>query len=307
MKTSFPPRSNRALPGLVLLFILGMLAPATAQYAISLEIPRRTFVAMEPIVATVTINNRSGADVYLDAPGQKRWLSFSISNTDGRTFPPLDIDGEQPFILKAGTTVSKKIRLTDSFALSEIGTYGMTASVIHPASTQYYESNRVQFTIVDATVMWEEPVGVPEGFKRAGRIHNMAVLIHRDSDSTSLYARIVDERSRLPVATFQLGPVSLVLDPQITIDSKNNLHVFFLAAPKIFCHALISPDGELKKRVYYRELDGDRPAMITAANGDISVRGGFYFDPSVVSDPSIPGLGEGTTPTRSVSDRPPGL
>lgn len=302
------PRSA-TFGGLLLLLLLGMLSPASAQYAINLEVSKRSFVAMEPIVAIVTINNRSGADVYLDAPGQKRWLSFNITNTDGRSFPPLDIHGEEPFILKAGSNVSKKIRISDSFALSEIGTYGMTASVFHPSSVQYYESNRVQFTIVDATELWTQPIGVPEGFKSAGRVHNMAVLIHRDINSISLYARITDDRSGLPIATYQLGPVSLVLDPQITIDSKNQVNVFFLAAPKVFCHAVIAPDGELLKRVYYRELEGDRPAMVTSASGTISVQGGYYFDPSATPTPGISaGPAEsGSNGGRSVSDRPPGL
>lgn len=304
-----PSLQRLLLATLVALTTLVAATQATAQYGVGLELPRRNFVAGEVITATVTIANRSGADVFLDAPGQKRWLSFKISNTQGRDFPPLDVGGEGSFILKAGSTVAKKVQLTDNFALSEIGTYAITASVFHPASGQYYESNRAHFTLVGASEIWKQSVGVPEGSKLAGRIHSVAILIHRDTDSTSLYTQVTDERSGLPVITYQLGPASLVLEPQIKIDADNQVHVFFLASPNIFCHSVIAPDGELKKRVYYRELDDDRPTMITDGTGKIAIVGGSYFDPSAAAaaSKSNPGGLPSTGPGRSVSDRPPGL
>lgn len=293
----------------LLLLALGAAGELRGQYGVSLKLPRLNFVAGEPILASVTIANRSGADVFLDAPGEARWLSFNIVNTDGRTFPPLDVQGEKPFILKAGATVARKIPITNSFALSEIGTYAMTASVYHPASGQYFESNRAHFTVMDASPYWNRSVGVPEGSKYAGRIHDVAILVHRDTDITALYARITDDRSRLPILTYQLGPVSLVIEPQITIDPKNQVHVFFLASPKIFCYAIIAPDGELKKRLYYREIEGDRPAMVTTTGGEVAVQGGYYYDPAAAAEAGnttpqgLPTSGPG----RGVSDRPPGL
>ncbi len=309
MSTAPPiPRLLAAL--LLAILALGAATEASAQYGVNLKLSRRSYVVGEAILATVTIANRSGADVFLDAPGQRRWLSFMIVNSDGRTFPPLDVGGgEEPFILKAGSTVNKTIAITESFAISDVGTYTMTASVFHPGSTQYYESNRAHFTMVDASPYWDRVVGVPEGYKYAGRSHNVAILVHRDTDTTALYAKVTDERSKLPVITYQLGPVSLVLEPQITIDPENKVHVFFLAAPKIFCHATIAPDGNLEKRVYYREFENDRPAMVTGASGDVAIRGGAYFDPAAAAEAArenpngLPSAGPG----RSVTDRPPGL
>jgi hypothetical protein len=90
----------------------------------------------------------------------------------------------------------------------------------------------------------------------------------------------------------------MVVQPQISIDVKNKLHVFFMAQPRTFCHVIVNPDGKVFRRSYYRDQEGNRPSLLMMPDG-AQVVGGQYFDPSAPPPE--------TKPLRKASDRPPGL
>lgn len=270
-----------------------------AQFATNLALPKTNFLSLEPMQATVTITNRSGADVVVSGANEANWLTFEITDSVGRTLAPVGVKSEKPFIFKSGTTISEKVTVTDRYGIEELGTYGITATVYHPPSKQYYQSNRVRFNIMDSKPYWEAPIGVPAGYESAGRIHRYALVIFRDVDTTKLYFRLFDDRSNQKLATYELGPMTSSQEPVAFVDRENKLHAFFLAQPKLYCYVIIAPDGKLKKREYYKELEGNRPAMTSTGEGVVAVAGGQFFDPS--APPPKQGSG------RSVSERPPGL
>ena len=272
-----------------------------AQYEVSLTLPRTNFLALEAIPATVTVTNRTGAEAVLGGPGRGSWLSFEMTDKTGLPLAPMDVSGDELIQIPAGGTIQQKIMVTDAFAPTEIGNYGLTARVAHVASGQYYTSARVRFNITDSKPMWEQAYGVPEGFEGAGSVRRYAVLLFTDLSSTSLYVRVIDDKSNLRLHTFRLGPVSMAHDPQITMDRENQLQVLFLAQPGIYAHCVVTPDGKLKKRSYYRDVEGNRPSMSLDSNGNVAVAGGVFFDPSA------PPPSETSKPSRNVSDRPPGL
>lgn len=283
----------------VILFLCALAPEAGAQFATNLTLPKTNFLSLEPVQATVTITNRSGSDVVMSGANQSNWLTFEITDSIGRTVAPVGLVQQKPFIFKAGTTISEKVMISSFYGIDQLGAYGMIANVYHPPSRQYYVSNRLRFNIMNSKPFWEAPVGVPVGYPDSGRIRRYALTIFRDVDKSNLYFRLFDDRSNQVRATFELGPVSSTSEPEPFVDRDNTLHVFFLALPKVYCYAKIGPDGKLKKREYYKEVEGNRPAMLAGGDGTVTLRGGEFFDPSAPPPAKSKG--------RNVSERPPGL
>lgn len=282
------------------LFLLLLLtACAHAQFNVTVSLPRTNYLALEAISASVSVTNLSGSDVVLGGPGRSSWLSFDITDSTGHSVP-VEVAADELIQIPPGSSIQRQIVVTDAYSPTEMGNYGLTARVLHSPTQQYYVSNRVRFNITDAKPIWEQTFGMPEGYKNVGKVRKYSLSIFRDVDSSSLYFRLIDEASGLRLQTYRLGPVSLIYDPQITVDRENRLQVLFLAMPKIFTHVIIKPDGALFKRGYYREQEGSRPQLARAANGDTRVIGGEYFDPSA-PPPKAKNSGRG------VSERPPGL
>ena len=283
---------------LVCLLLL-LATSAHAQFGISVSLPRSTFMALEAIPATVTIANRSGADVVLGGPGRSSWLSFEMTDSAGHPLAPIEVSAEDMVQIPAGGTVQRKIVVTDAFAPTEIGNYALTARVLHPPTQQFYGSNRARFAITDAKPIWEQSFGVPDGYRNVGKICRYALSIFREAEQTSLYFRLIDDQTGMRMQTYALGPISMIYDPQITVDRENRLQVLFLAMPKLYTHVIVKPDGSLFKRGYYRETEAGRPQMVSTATGETKVLGGEYMDPS---KPAATGKSR-----RKVSERPPGL
>jgi len=272
---------------------------ANAQYVTNLTLLKNQFLTGEPVVATVTIINRSGADVILGGHGARDWVQFEIIESTGRRLAPITVGSEQAITIKAGDATKKGFELSGGYSTADLGTFTMVANVLHPITKQYYASNTVRMTITDSkSYLFDQPFGVPEGFPNAGRARRYNIILFRELNSLLLYSRVTDDKSGAYLATLLLGPVIMVSQPQISIDAKNKLHVFFLAQPHIYCHAIVNPDGKVFKRSYYRDDDGNRPSLLMAG-GTGQVVGGVYFDP--LAPPAE------KKKMRKASERPPGL
>lgn len=272
---------------------------ASGQYTIKLSLDKKTFLSQEPMRATVELSNNSGSDVVMGGPANTNWLSFHLEDATGRQYPPVQVEVEEPFVFKAGAVMKRQIQMSDNHAIADIGAYGVHAVVYHAPTQSYYQSNRVRFAVTEVKAFWEQDFGVPQGLQDAGRVRKYSLHVLREDDGSRLYFRLTDDRSQMRVATYSLGPVNLALDPSFTMDSKNRLQVFFLAAPQIFVHCVIGPDGTLVSRKYYKEGKDNRPVLATRA-GEIFVAGGILFDPNApVVTPQNTG--------RTASQRPPGL
>lgn len=275
-------------------------SPARAQFMTNITLNKETYLTYEAVEATVTISNRSGADVVMGGPGGQSWLSFEVTAPDGRPVPAMRTRSDEPIVFKSGATISRKVLLSDTHPFSEYGAYTIAASIYHPPSQQYFASNRARVNMTDSKPFWEQRYGVPLGLPGAGQIRRYALCQLRDTERTYLYVRVLDDKSGSKLATYALGICIFVADPQVTVDSQNMLHVLFMAAPHIYSHVIIDTQGQLTKRRYYKEIKTNRPALTVQADGSIGVQGGESYDPTTE--------GAGGAPKgRSIGEKPPGL
>ena len=271
-----------------------------AQFQVALELGKKIYVSSEPMTATVTVTNRSGADVVLGGPDGRKWLTFTLRDQNDRALSPLDLTTEEPIVLNAGATVRKKMRILDTHAVEEQGGYAATVSVYHPSSGQYYISNRTHFSVVDIKPFGEPLVfGVPEGFPEAGRVRRYVLMINRELESSTMYFRLVDDVTNGKLVTYPIGLVTLAREPQVTLDRFNQLHVMFMTNRENYTYAVIQPDGKPKSVKVIKDMKDNHPQLFLSAANDVVLKGGEAVDPNAPKPVPVKG--------RSISERPPGL
>ena len=274
--------------------------PAMAQFQVALELGKKILVSSEPMTATVTVTNRSGTDVVLGGPDGKKWLTFTFRDTSDRALSPIDLTTEDPIVLNAGATVRKKMRILDTHAVEDPGTYAATASVYHPSSGQYYMSNRTHFTVTDVKPFGQPMVfGVPEGYPEAGRVRRYVLMVSRELESSTMYFRLVDDATNAKMVTYPLGAVTLAREPLVTLDRYNNLHALFMTNRENYTYAVIQPDGKPKSIRIIKDQKESHPQLFLSAANDVVLKGGEVVDPNAPKPVAPKG--------RSISERPPGL
>lgn len=285
-----------------LLFIACLLVggSAFAQFQVALQLDKKSYVSGEAITTVVSVTNRSGVDVVLGGPNGRKWVTFTLRDASDRALSPLDLTTEEPIVLSAGSTVKRKVRLTDTVAVQDPANYTVTASVYHPGSGEYYISNRARFSVMDIKPFGEPMVfGVPQGYPEAGRVRRYVLMIDRELDSVSMYFRLVDNFTNAKLMTYPIGNITLAREPMITMDRENRLHVLFMTNRETYTYAIIQPDGKPKSVQYIKDFPESHPQLFLSANNDVVLRGGQVFDPNAPK-PEAP-------KARSISERPPGL
>ena len=273
-----------------------------AQFQVGVTLDKHIYVSQEPMTCVVTVTNRSGADVVLGGPNGRKWLSFAMTDSKGISMSPLDMSLEDPIVLTAGTSIAKKVVLSETHSVEQPGSYHVTASVYHPASGDYYQSNSARFGVIDIKPYGQPLVfGVPAGFPEAGRVRRYVLMVNRDINDTFLYFRLVDDSTNTKIVTYSLGVVSMVREPQITLDRNNRLNVMFMTNRTTYVYVVVNPDGKLRSVQYVRDSPENRPQLYLTSANEVLLKGGTPFDPVQEQQE------QKKAKRRSIGDRPPGL
>ena len=289
------------------LFLLGLAAitlltpRVEAQISVSIKAEKSIYVAYEPLHMVVSITNRAGRDVVLSGQqGSKNssWLSFEITDASGHLVSPKRIVNYEPVIIPAGQTLQRKIPINVAYPMSRKGLYRIRGNVYFPQLKKYFNSNLQTIHVSDGREIWHQVVGVPEGYRGEGTYRRFSMLTFANGAEKHLYVRVHDEQNGAVRATFSLGPVILVRNPEFTIDRENRLHTLHMAAPRTYAHSVIDINGAVINREIYRE-DTERPRLAAAGVGDVVVVGGIS-EKEEASNPIDADI-------RRLSERPKGL
>jgi hypothetical protein len=255
-------------------------ASVHAQIQVELKLPRLQFIAYEPVMATLGITNLAGRDVDLhDADGQS-WFDFEITGAEGQPIGPAKTISEQPPLkIEAGKKVTRKINLTPLYQVHDFGTYHVRAHVYFSDLSKFFYSQTKVFEVTDARPIWQKTVGVPEATPGAGAVRTYSLLTNRFPDHTSLYVRVEDKDSGIVYATYSLGRILSLEEPQAELDHTNRLHVLHCAAPKSWAYSQIGLNGELLAHSSFMETKA-RPRLAHASDGGVTVRGGTLETPA---------------------------
>ena len=290
---------RRAL--LLLLCLCACAQTLHAQIQVGLTIKRRLHVIYEPIVATVTIVNRSGRDMPLtDADGQ-HWFGFEITRGDGQIVPPLDPNYQlDPLIIPAGETMKRSVNLNSLFPIHDFGLNRIRATIYFAPLQKYFVSAPVPVEITEGKVMWQQTVGVPDGVKGAGGTRKLSLLTFRQGESKLLYVRVEDVETGAVYCTSPIGRLITGTDPQVEIDFNNQLHVMQVTGPKTWLYTRVGLNGELLGQNVYVSTK-TRPTLRRDKTSEVTVAGGQLQD-DAAPELGAPSAKGGTVP--KLSDRP---
>jgi hypothetical protein len=279
-----------------LAILLGTAPMAFAQLQVTLELNRKSYVAFEPIHATITIANRAGKDIVLGDPSGRSWLSFNVDRIGGDSVLPYQGSPRlRPHVLGRGESIRETISLGRYYPLGGLGNYSVRANVYYSEFGQHITSNTRAFAVTDGSTLWKDQIGINKPGQPTS-YREMSLLSFQEDDRMTLYVRIRDERSGRVLATYAIGRLVLQQEPQATLDDSSNLHAFFLTGPKMYRHIVIDPDGKMLSEEIYEAKAASTPELKIAQSGAVRVAGGQLFDPNRPDKPK--------EVIRRLSDRP---
>jgi hypothetical protein len=293
------PRLPRSVRLLAALFLLALTCSVTrAQVTVDLSIKRTIFVAYEPLLATVRITNLSGGRLLLADVQGKKWFGFQVESLDGRPIPPSDPDYEIPPIqIEPGDSITRTVNLTQLYPLGDLGSYRIRASVYAAELSSYFTSPPLTVEITEGRLIWQQTVGVPGGAGIAGTTRTISLLTHRLADKTDLYLRIEDKQAGIIYCTHRLGDCISFGKPEIKLDAENVIHVLQNNIPREFIYSKVGLNGKILERMTY-SAPKERPQLVRANDGAVSVLGGIAYDPKATPTPTV---------MPKLSDRPAAL
>jgi hypothetical protein len=252
-----------------------------AQISASLQLNKKQYVAGEPVVATITITNHAGRELMFHGDGRRDWLEFNVRDNRGQ---PVAARGRQGFgamRIAAGQSLSREVDISRHYMLHEQGNFSVAASIrTLNDDTINTSTNRVIFTLNPGRLFWSQKVGVPN---RNNQTREYRVLKFSGSQKTQLYCQIIEDRSGLPVRTFNLGDSLSIRQPSMTVDKSQRMHALFLATPTMWVHYVIDVDGNVVHRqVHQRGAQGD-PRLMTFADGTVQVSNSIPYDPKAAA------------------------
>lgn len=266
------------------------------QIQVDLKFPRLQFIAYEPVIATVGITNLAGRDVDLHDISGQPWFGFEVTGQDGQLIGTLKTDPIQPPLkIETGKRVTQKINLTSLFAVHDFGAYHVRAHVYFADLGKFFYSPAKVFEVTDARPIWERTVGIPEGIGGAADVRSYSLLSNRFPDHTSLYVRVEDKDHGIVYATYSLGHIIALDEPQAELDRANQLHVLFCAAPRAWAYDRIGLNGELLSHATFMETKS-RPRLVRSDDGEVKIASGMMEAPLNPETRSI---------APKLSDRPP--
>lgn len=274
-----------------LLALLGLAVALQAQISVDLKIDRRSFMAYEPVLATISITNLSGRDIVLQDTESERWLSFQIQTGGDQPVAPRNRDYHlSPLPIASGESLKRQIDLVALYPITDYGLYRIKASVYFADSATYHSSAPIPIEVSEGKLIWSQTVGQPAGSE--GGLRDLSLLTFRRPTHNYLYAKVESREKATVYATHCLGKLITGTQPQVLLDSFNQLNVLHVGGPKAYLHTVVGLDGQLlSQEVYYATKT--RPEMRRGPAGEIAIFGGRKEQPSEAS---------GDVP--KISDRP---
>jgi len=256
------------------LSLLALSQQLHAQLKVDLKLPRRLYMAYEPIMASIAITNFSGRDITLENNEGQNWLNFEVTNADGTLLPPRAGKSQfEPRRLAAGESCNFAVNLVTSYPVTEFGSYRIRASIYFAPMSKFFSSPLRNIEVSEGKVIWEQTLGVPEGQPDVGNQRQVSLLSFRNADENDLYVRIEDKDAGVIYETQKVGRLIAQGLPQIEVDPRNTLHLMQIVSPKTYLYSRIGLNGEQILHGTYYETK-TRPKLARMANGDVGIAGG---------------------------------
>lgn len=271
---SGPVRRGLMACFLAVFVAISIVPQAKAQVAVRLQMNKPNYIINEPVTATVSITNHSGRQLVLKNENSRAWLNFHI--TSSRRVIPIARQVKYGSVaIPSGQTVARKVSLSTSYSLGNMGNYSCQASVNMPGLTRNgFTSNRVHFTITNGRTVWATRAGIPQA---PGEIREYKLITFSGNRANELFARVSSTNNGQNIATIPLGKILTFRKPTGKLDRSNNMHAIYQVKPDLFGHTCVSPDGKVKFTSFHKRGASGEPRLVDLGDGVVRVAGGVPY------------------------------
>ncbi len=278
-----------------MLFLAIAAGAVSAQISAQLQLNKTQYIAGEPVVALLTVTNHAGRELVFHGDGRRDWLDFHVRDRNGNPVNQSKRGAFGAMRIAAGQSLQRQVNLSEYYFLNEPGNFSVAAAIrtLGGDNSVNITTNRVIFTLNPGRIYWSQKVGVPG---RRNQTREYRVLQTSNNQRSQLYAQIVDDRTGLPMRTFNLGDSLSIRRPSVTVDKQQRMHVMFISTPTMWVHYIVDLEGNVVNRdIHQRGPQGD-PRLVTMSDGTVLVSNSIPYDPAAAA--------AARARIRNISDRP---
>ncbi len=227
---------------LAVLLAAAVPAAARAQVQISCTLRHTRVLPLEPLMATVRIDNQTGTPIQVGDGGGAS-LSFVVESSPGRAVNLLRPPDEVSFTVPAHGRFEGTFFLHDTYDLRRPRPYTVQARLIW--RNQVFGSARTNLDVVPGMEVASAVAALlpEEGARPARRTYSLHTLSRNQQEV--LLIRIEDPDQNLVYAVHGLGRIVRGRPPALRIDGEGNAHVLHRISPFAYAYHVIGPDGHL--------------------------------------------------------------
>jgi len=260
-------------------FLLWLTSASLLRAQVTVEVvqDQDQFLRGESMPTKVRITNRSGQKLFMGA--ETNWLNFSVEGREGQVVDQLgDVPVVGELVLESGELGTKTVDLAPYFAVTQIGRYGITATVRIRGWDHDLVSRPRSFDVIEGTVVFEQEFGVPNNDAGTNAIPEVRKYYvqqanHLKQRELRLYLRVTDATGAKVYSVINLGSMVSFARPEFQLDRLSNLHLIFQNGAHSFSYSAYNPDGQVIARQTY-DYGTNRPHLQPDDAGMISVSGG---------------------------------
>ncbi len=264
-----------------------------AQLAMNLKLNSDDYIRYEKIYAFLTIKNQSGRPIIFGTNKNLQCkISFDIETLRGDRPKSLEAPMYEitDTLLPAGEKQTFTIPITKYFAFSSVGKYRIKAIVTHAQLAQSYETEPIEFNIVEGNVVWTTSVGIPAlsaEENKDSKIGKRTYSIISYFDGTNkIYCLLVEDDKHIYGLTkvgYDIGTVK----PQCEVDRLSNLHLLVQSSANIFSYFIYDVNCRLEEKEVYKKADeysiptllyDEKTGRIHVVGGILATEGKDYIE-----------------------------
>ncbi len=263
-----------------LLLVLWMCAmPSHAQVEIRWDLEHIRTVLMEPIIATVRIDNYTGETLNL-SPGGNAHLGFDVEDRPTSMVPttgrPLI---REPLEIPSGEAREIVVNLLDTYRVLYGQSYMLTPFLEFDGMRFF--GKRLSLEVQPGLELLKREYGL----RSADNARTVSFrLIHRGR-TDHLFFRVDNPVNGYCLGVYDLGPVIRFFTPSLQVDAQGTFHLLHQTAPDRFRYTVYDYDAKPVTLMYYSGQVGSI-RLVRDEAGSVSVIGGTAY----VEDQAHPGM-----------------
>lgn len=255
---------------------LALVPAGLAQVQITCQIDPTRVLPLEPLVATVRIENQSAFPIEVGEGDGGATFAFMVESTPGRAVN-LIRDPDQPsFTVPARGRFEATYFLHDTYDVRQPRPYTVQARLIW--RNQVFTSPRINLEVVpgleiakvSAVILGDEPE------VSARRTYALRTLSRNQQEV--LIARVDDPDRHLCYGVINLGRLVRSTPPVIRVDGEGRAHVLHRSSPYGYAYHVLGPNG----RVVSQEgvaTEGEAVSLAEDGQGQIIIERGARATP----------------------------